>query len=74
MYEIRRPPGQNFFCSLSPSCVHTVACTVVFVGPAHFVFNDYPGRNATCPLSNKNGGPRGRFDLISTVSCKGSVC
>ena len=20
MYEIRRPPGQNFFCSLSPSC------------------------------------------------------
>ena len=25
--------------------VHTVACTVVFV------FNAYPGRNATCPLS-----------------------
>ena len=20
MYEIRRPTGQNFFCSLSPSC------------------------------------------------------
>ena len=23
MYEIRRPPGQNFFCSLSPSCFVT---------------------------------------------------
>ena len=35
----------------------TVACTVVFVGPAHFVFTAYPGRNVTCPLSsfsNKN--------------------
>ena len=43
----------------------------------HFVFNAYPGRNATCPLSscsNKNNGPRGRFNCISTVSCKGSVC
>ena len=43
----------------------------------HFVFNAYPGRNATCPLSscsNKNDGPRGRFNCISTVSCKGSVC
>ena len=31
----------------------------------------------TCPLSscsNKNDGPRGRFNCISTVSCKGSVC
>ena len=39
--------------------IHTVACTVVFVGPAHFVFNAYPGRNATCRLSscsNKNDG------------------
>ena len=57
--------------------VHTVACTVVFVGPACFVCNAYPGRNATCPLSscsNKNDGPRGRFNCISTVSCKGSVC
>ena len=45
--------------------------------PAHFVFNAYPGRNATCPLStcsDKNDGPRGRFNCISTVSCKGSVC
>ena len=43
----------------------------------HFVFNAYSGRNATCPLSscsNKNDGPRGRFNCISTVSCKGSVC
>ena len=56
---------------------HTVACTVDFVGPAHFVFNAYPGRNATCPLSswsNKNDGSHGHFNCISTVSCKGSVC
>ena len=43
-----------------------------------FLFNAYPGRNATCPAlsscSNKNDGPRGRFNCISTVSCKGSVC
>ena len=41
------------------------------------MFNAYPGRIATCPLSscsNKNDGPRGRFYCISTVSCKGSVC
>ena len=57
--------------------VPTVACTVVFVGLAHFVFNAYSGRNATCPLSscsNKNDGPRGRFSCISTVSCKESLC
>ena len=50
---------------------------VVFVDPAHFVFNAYPSRNATCPrssCSNKNDGPRGRFNCISTVACKGSVC
>ena len=66
-----------FPSSFNRKYVHTVACTVVFVGPAHFVFNAYPGRNATCPLSscsNKNDGPRGRFNCISTVSCKGSVC
>ena len=41
------------------------------------MFNVYPGRNATCPrssCSNKNDGPRGRFNCISTVACKGSVC
>ena len=43
------------------------------------MFNAYLGRNATYPLSscsNKNDGPhaRGRFNCISTVSCKGSVC
>ena len=66
-----------FPSSFNRKYVHTVACTVVFEGPAHFVFNAYPGRNATCPLSscsNKNDGPRGRFNCISTVSCKGSVC
>ena len=71
---------QWFFpSSLNRKYVHTFACTVVFVRPAHFVFNAYPGRYATCtcPLSsssNKNDGPRGRFNCISTVSCKGSVC
>ena len=41
------------------------------------MFNAYPGRNAACPrssCSNKNDGPRGRFNCISTVACKGSVC
>ena len=66
-----------FPSSFNRKYVHTVACTVVFEGPAHFVFNAYLGHNATCPLSscsNKNDGPRGRFNCISTVSCKGSVC
>ena len=66
-----------FPSSFKRKYVHTVACTVVFVGPAHFVFNAYPSRNASCPLSscsNKNDGPRGRFNCISTVSYKGSVC
>ena len=41
------------------------------------MFNAYPGPIITCPLSsfsNKNDGPRGRFNCISTVSCKESVC
>ena len=41
------------------------------------MFNAYPDRIATCPLSscsNKNDGLRGRFNCISTVCCKGSVC
>ena len=52
------------------------------VGPAFCVqrltlIRANPGRIATCHLSscsNKNDGPRGRFNCISTVSCKGSVC
>ena len=75
--ENTRNPFGFLPSSFNRKYVHTVACTVVFVGPAHFVFNAYPGRNATCPLSscsNKNDGPRGRFNCISTVSCKGSVC
>ena len=68
-----------FPSSFNRKYVHTGACTVVFVGPAHFVLNAYPGRNAgaTCPLSSvprKNDSPRGRFNCISTVYCKGSVC
>ena len=41
------------------------------------MFNTYQGRIANCPLSscsNKNDGLRGRFNCISTVCCKGSVC
>ena len=66
-----------FPSSFNRNYVHTVTCTFVFVGPAHFGFNAYLGGNATCPLSsssNKNDGPHGRFDCISTVSSKGSVC
>ena len=51
--------------------VHRVACTVVFVGPAFCVQRLTLIRAAL--LSNKNDGPRGRFNCISTVSCKGSV-
>ena len=50
---------RSFPSSFNRKYVHTVACTVVFVGPARFVCNAYPGRNATCPLSscsNKNDG------------------
>ena len=51
----------GFFLPLSTEIkyVHTVACTVVFVGPVGFVFSAYPERNATSPLSscsNKNDG------------------
>ena len=28
MCEIRRPPGQNFFCSLSPSCCMTSSALI----------------------------------------------
>ena len=50
---------RSFLSSFNRKYVHTVACTVVFVGPARFVCNAYPGRDATCPLSscsNKNDG------------------
>ena len=50
---------RSFPSSFNRKYVHTVACTVVFVGAAHFVCNVYPGRKATCPLSsfsNKNDG------------------
>ena len=50
----------------------TIACTVVFVGPAGFVCN------ATCPLSfqlfQQKRWSRGHFNCISTLACKGPVC
>ena len=52
--------------------VHTIACTVVFVGPAGFVLN------ATCPLSfqlfQQKRWSRARFNCISTLACQGPFC
>ena len=52
--------------------VHTAGSTVVFVGPASFVFN------ATCPLSfqlfQQKRWSRGRLNCISMLACKGPVC
>ena len=57
-WEKYSKPLYVFFLPLSTeNTPDTVACRVVFVGPAHFVFTAYPGRNVTCPLSsfsNKN--------------------
>ena len=66
-----------FPSSFNRKYVHTVACTVIFVGPARFVFNAYLCHNATCPLSscsNKNDGHAVAFNCISTVARKGPVC
>ena len=46
---------RSFPSSFNKKYVHTVACTVVFVGPARFVCNAYPGRNATCLLCKDDG-------------------
>ena len=59
---------RSFPSSFNRKYVHTVACTVVVVGPAHFVCNAYAGRNATCPLSSCSN------KTISTVACKGPLC
>ena len=61
-----------FSSSFNTKYVHTVAYKVV--GPAHFVFNAYPGGNATCPLSSCSNKKRWSTRSRSTVSCKGSVC
>ena len=66
----------SFPSSFNRKYVHTIACTVVFVGPARFVCNAYPGRNATCPLSscsNKNDGHAVALTIF-TVACKGPFC
>ena len=60
-----------------PLYVHTVACTIVFVGPAGFVFNAYPGRKcylSSFQLFQQKRWSRGRFNCISTLACKGTVC
>ena len=55
--------------------VHTVACTVVFVGPA-FCVQRLSGPHcylSSFQLFQQKRCPHGRFNCISTVSCKGSV-
>ena len=50
--------GETFVRSF-PSSLNRKYVQYVFVGPARFVCNAFPGRNATCPLSscsNKNDG------------------
>ena len=50
---------RSFSSSFNRKYFQTVACTVVFVGPARLVCNAYLGRNATCSFSscsNKNDG------------------
>ena len=67
---------RSFPSSFNRKYVHMVACTVVFVGPACFVCNAYPGRNATCPLSscsNKNDAHAVALTDFYRF-CKGSVC
>ena len=61
---------RSFPSSFNRKYVHTV----VFVGPARFVCNSYPGRNATCPLSRRSS--HGRFHRFqpTTVACKGPFC
>ena len=57
--------------------VYTVACTVVFVGPAGFVFNAYAGRNTTCPLfrsSNKNDGHAVALTVFLRLLVKTRLC
>ena len=56
-YALDKNTGKNtgnlntfFPSSFNRKYVHTVTCTVVFVGFTRFVWNAYyPGRNATCP-------------------------
>ena len=38
-----------FPSSFNTKYVHAVAWRVIFVGPARFVCNAYPGRNGACP-------------------------
>ena len=55
--------------------VHAVVCTVVFVGPADFVFNAYPGRYlSSLQLFQLKRWSTRSLNCISTVSCKRSVC
>ena len=66
-----------FPSSFNRKYVHTVACTVVFVGPAGFMFNAYPGRKcylSSFQLFQQKRWLRGRFNCISTLACKGTVC
>ena len=55
--------------------VHAVVCTVVFLGPADFVVNAYPGRYlSSFQLFQLKRWSTRSVNCISTVSCKRSVC
>ena len=57
--------------------VHTVACTVVVLGPTGFAFNAYAGRKycfSSFQLFQKKRWWRSRFNCISMIACKGPVC
>ena len=64
---------RSFPSSFNGKYVHTVACTVVFVGPTSFVCNAYPGCNATCLLSRSSNKDDGHAVAL-TVACKGPFC
>ena len=57
--------------------VHTVACTVVVLGPTGFAFNAYAGRKycfSSFQLFQQKRWSRSRFNCISMIACKGPVC
>jgi len=56
-----------FPSSFNRKYVHTVACTVVFVGPARFVFNPFSAVPTKTMVMRS-------LDTISTIACKEPSC
>ena len=64
-----------FHSPFNTKYAHAVVCTVVFVGPADFVFNAYPGRYlSSFQLFQLKRWSTRSLNCISTFSCKRSVC